>query len=104
VQIERVYDCEKRQKGAEMDLRWSEQAYQTAVAAGQASSAERRRWEGQNEWDAENMCTESTRFTVDRDEELRQCCREANITRYTLINYLLRTWMAAWKHYQGGGR
>ena len=76
---------------------WSIDAYQTAMQAAKADSLTRRRWAGQNEWDAEHMCTESTRFTADRDAELRRCCREAGITRYTLIGYMLRTWMAAWK-------
>ena len=76
---------------------WSIDAYQTAMQAAKADSITRRRWAGQNEWDAENMRTESTRFTADRDAELRRCCREAGITRYTLIGYMLRTWMAAWQ-------
>lgn len=76
---------------------WSIDAYQTAMQAAKADSLTRRRWAGQNEWDAENMRTESTRFTADRDAELRRCCREAGITRYTLIGYMLRTWMAAWQ-------
>lgn len=80
-----------------MDMRWSTAAYEVAVAAGKEQKAARRRWDGQNLWDAENMCTESTRFTVEQDEDLRRCCEEAGVTRYTLINYLLRTWMAAWK-------
>ncbi len=82
-----------------MDLRWSDLAYQGAAEAGTAGPQERRRWYAQNEWDAEHMRTESTRFPLDLDTELRQCCREAHVTRYTLINYLLRAWMTAWKAY-----
>lgn len=86
-----------------MDTRWSDAAYKVAVEAGQDEYLQRRRWASGHEWDAENMRTESTRFTKRQDEELRQCCKEARVTRYTLINYMLRTWMAAWKNYQGGG-
>lgn len=82
-----------------MDLRWSDLAYQVAVEAGKEGLKERRRWYAQNEWDAEHMRTESTRFPLDLDTQLRQCCREAHVTRYTLINYLLRAWMAAWRTY-----
>ena len=79
---------------------WSTDAYQTAVQAAKADPLTRRRWAGQNEWDAEHMCTESPRFTAAQDEELRRCCREARVTRYTLIGHLLRAWMAAWKNSQ----
>lgn len=87
-----------------MDLRWSGIAYQVGVEAGKAGPSERRRWFLQNEWDAENMRTESTRFPLDLDTELRQCCREAHVTRYALIAYLLRAWMAAWRTYGRSGQ
>lgn len=74
-------------------------AYTAAVDAGKAPRSERRRWAGQNEYDSANMKTEATRFTAAEDERLRRCCDEAGVTRYTLINYLLRTWMAAWEVY-----
>lgn len=74
-------------------------AYTAAVDAGKAPRDARRRWAGQNEYDSENMKTEATRFTAAEDERLRRCCGEAGVTRYTLINYLLRTWMAAWEVY-----
>lgn len=80
-----------------MDVRWSAPAYQAATQAAGEDKQARRRWDGQNDWDRENMCSESTRFTADLDAELRQCCKEAGVTRYTLIAYLLRTWMAAWR-------
>nr|WP_325298643.1 hypothetical protein [uncultured Dysosmobacter sp.] len=89
------------QKGCVMDTRWSTAAYKTAVEAAREERPARRRWDGQNEWDADNMRTESTRFTRALDEKLRQCCKEAGVTRYTLINYLLRVWMAAWETYRG---
>ena len=76
---------------------WKEAAQQVSISAAEADSLARRRWAGQNEWDAEHMCTESTRFTAAQDEELRRCCREARVTKYTLIGHLLRAWMAAWK-------
>lgn len=79
---------------------WSIPAYETAVQAAKADYPARRRWALQNEWDAENMCTESCRFPVDLHENLIRCCKEAGITRYSLIAYLLRTWMAAWDAYQ----
>lgn len=74
-------------------------AYTVAVGAGKASDSDRKRWAGQNEYDSDNMRTEATRFTVAEDARLRRCCSEAGVTRYTLINYLLRTWMAAWEVY-----
>lgn len=86
-----------------MDTKWSTAAYETAVQAAKEDSQARRRWSGQNEWDANNMRTESTRFTRTLDEDLRQYCREAGVTRYTLISYLLRVWMAAWRAYGEDG-
>ena len=85
--------------GERMDTRWSKCAYQVAMKAAVEEPAARRRWDGQNLWDYENMRTESTRFTAAQDEELRRCCAEARVTRYTLISYLLQTWIAAWKRY-----
>lgn len=72
-------------------------AYTAAVDAGKADSPTRKRWAGQNDYDHDNMRTEATRFTAAQDAQLRRCCEEAGVTRYTLINYLLRTWMAAWE-------
>lgn len=43
------------------------------------------------------MRTVSTRFRTDQADRLREYCREANVTRYGLINYMLRAWMAAWE-------
>ena len=82
---------------------WIDQAYDAAVSAGKEGRAARRKWAGQNAYDQSYMRTESTRFTRDQDEELRRCCKEAGVTRYTLIAYLLRAWMAAWQTYQGRG-
>lgn len=82
-----------------MDMRWSRHAYLSAMDAAKQPPRTRRRWAGQSEYDAEHMVTESTRFTVAQDAALRRCCREAGISRYTLINYLLRAWMAAWEVY-----
>lgn len=81
------------------NLKWMNHAYTVAVDAGKASRSDRRRWAGQNEYDRDNMKTEGTRFTVSEHDRLCRCCEEAGITRYTLINYLLRTWMAAWEVY-----
>ena len=78
---------------------WSRPAYEAAMEGAKELPFRRRRWAWQNEYDAQNMRTESTRFPLDEDIRLRQCCREAHVTRYTLINYLLRTWMAAWEVY-----
>lgn len=81
--------------------KYAELAHPIATAAGRDGPIARRRWAGQNDYDADNMVTESTRFTAAQDLDLRQCCHEAHVTRYTLINYLLRSWMAAWKTYKG---
>ena len=59
--------------------------------------AARRRWAGQTAWDADHMCTESTRYPRHLDARLRRCCKEAGISRYYLISYMLRAWMAAWE-------
>lgn len=84
---------------------WAHQAYRVAAEAGQDGPAARRRWARQAEYDAENMHTECTRFNNDQDARLRQCCREAEVTRYALIGYLLRSWMDAWETYRDcGGR
>ena len=80
-----------------MDTRWSEPAYAAALAAAENGKEPRPRWSGQNGWDAENMVTESTRFPRDLDAQLRRCCREAHVTRYHLINYMLRLFIAAWE-------
>lgn len=85
------------------DFKWAEQAYKVAAEAGKDGQAARRRWAGQNEYDADNMHTECTRFNNTQDARLRRCCREARVTRYTLISYLLRCWMAAWETYQNRG-
>lgn len=82
---------------------WAEQAYQIAAEVGKDGYPARRRWAGQNRYDEENIFTESTRFNADRDDRLRQYCREAGVTRYALISYLLRSWMAAWETYRGCG-
>ena len=82
-----------------MDIRWSSTAYRVGVEAGKAEPEERRRWYLQNEYDADHMRSESTRFPAYLDEELRRYCLEAGVTRYTLIAYLLRAWMAAWQTY-----
>lgn len=54
----------------------------------------RQRWQGQREWDRENMVTESTQFPRRIDEKLRKMCREDGINRSRLISYMLLTWMA----------
>lgn len=77
-----------------MNLEWSTDAFLAAVGCADEPRP-RKRWAGQNDWDAENMVTESTRFTVENDARLRRLCREAGVTRYYLISYMLHTWMAA---------
>lgn len=79
-----------------MKTEWSGPAWLTACAAASASQESRRRWAGQNAWDAENMETVSTRMPKEDAAQLRQYCQDAGINRYTLLNYMLRTWMAAW--------
>ena len=81
-----------------MDDQCYEVAYRVAADAGKAKRLDRRRWL-KTQWERDNMRTESTRFTVEMDAELRRCCRQAGVTRYALIAYLLRAWMAAWKVY-----
>lgn len=76
---------------------WIEQAFESAVSAAEESAPARRRWRGQNRWDEDHMNTESTRFPNDLHAELIACCESAGVTRYALIAYLLRTWIAAWK-------
>ena len=83
------------------NLKYAELATPVAVGAARDGPVARRRWGRQNEYDADHMHTESTRFTMEQDQRLRRYCREARVTRYTLISYLLRTWMAAWEAYKG---
>lgn len=83
--------------------KWANQAYRVAADAGKDGPAARRRWAGQNEYDADNMHTECTRFNSEQDTKLRRCCREARVTRYALIAYLLRAWMAEWETYRDCG-
>lgn len=73
---------------------WSKDAFLAAVGFA-AEPKTRKRWPGQDDWDAENMVTESTRFTKEADERLRRLCKEAGVTRYHLIAYMLHAWMAA---------
>lgn len=82
---------------------WTGPAYKVAAEAGKDGRAARRRWARQDEYDAENMHTECTRFNSVQDARLRRCCQEAGVTRYTLISYLLRMWMAAWETYRECG-
>lgn len=79
------------------DLRWSQKAWKTAVAAGKAPEKERKKWAGQNDWDKDNMLTISTRLTIKDALRLKVYCKEAGITVYTLVNYMVRVWMAAWE-------
>ena len=76
---------------------WKGIAQAAAEKAARRAAASRKRWDGQAAWDAENMRTVSTRFRTDQADRLREYCREANVTRYGLINYMLRAWMAAWE-------
>lgn len=80
-----------------MDIRWSKHAFEAATEAATPDGAAAIKRERQALWDADHIRTESTRFPVDLDAKLREYCNEANVTRYTLINYLLRVWMAAWE-------
>ena len=86
-----------------MKTEWACPAWGAAMdAAAVAAEPKRKRWQGQANWDAENMRTESTRFPVDLDTKLREYCREAGVSRYYLINYMLRVWMAAWEEVRNG--
>ena len=78
-------------------MRWSKAAFLTATQTATPDTMDAMRRDRQAQWDADHIKTESTRFPIDLDTKLRKCCKEANVTRYTLINYLLRAWMAAWE-------
>ena len=78
-----------------MNTEWSIPAFMAAIYCADEPKP-RRRWDGQNDWDAEHMVTESTRFTIENDARLREICKQAGVTRYHLIAYLLHTFMAAW--------
>ena len=86
-----------QKRGYFVDLRWSKAAFLTATQAAKPDSMAAMRRDRQAQWDADHIKTESTRFPIDLDAKLRKCCEDANVTRYTLINYLLRAWMAAWE-------
>lgn len=80
-----------------MNTDWSIPAYEAGVDAARHAAQPRARWDGQNGWDADNMETVSTRMPRDIAEQLRQYCDEAHVSRYHLINYMLRTFMAGWE-------
>lgn len=71
-------------------------AYQAAcTAAFDAAAAPKKVRRRQNDWDAANIRTESTRLPIAEDQRLRKLCKQMHITRYQLIGYMLRTWMDA---------
>ena len=80
-----------------MDLRWPKHAFEAATEAATPDGAAAMKRKRQALWDADNIRTESTRCPIDLHTKLRKYCDEASVTRYTLINYLLRVWMAAWE-------
>lgn len=86
-----------------MNTEWSVPAWSAGVeAAGEAAGGGARKWAGQADYDREWMKTESTRFPLDLHQKLEAYCREAGVTRYHLINYMLRVWMAAWEGVRNG--
>lgn len=80
-----------------LDVRWSAPAWTAATIAAATPREERRRWSGQNGWDAEHMRTVSTRLPTEEAARLERYCREAGITRYQLLGYMIKTWMAGWE-------
>lgn len=74
-------------------------AYEAAVGA--AKAAARRRWRGQAAWDKDNMETVSCRLPRGEAARLRRCCKEAGLTRYELIAYMVSIFMAGWEAYHG---
>ena len=80
-------------------MEWHDPAFRIAVDAAKTQTR-RRRGPAQARWDRENMFTESTRFTETQDRKLTQFVEEAGTSKYALINYLLRAWMAAWEEYR----
>lgn len=81
-----------------MALEWADAAYKVAADAAK-TPFRRRRGPAQRRWDREHMFTESTRFTETQDRKLTQYCEEADVSKYRLIDCLLRAWMAAWEEY-----
>lgn len=79
------------------DKSWVLPAFRGAADAATQPRSRRARWKRQNQWDRENMRTESTRFTVEEDRRLRRCCREAHVNRSHLIAFMLRAWMESWE-------
>lgn len=84
------------------DMKWVLPAYQAGTNAAMPEGRKRMRWARQKEWDGDHIFTESTRLPADLDRKLRQYCREAGVTRYHLIGYMLRAWMAAWEVVRDG--
>ena len=85
-----------------MDLRWSGCAWDVATQAGKAAAEgrkKRRRWIGQSEWERKNMRTISTRLRLSDAVVLDRYCREAHVTKYELLQFMVRAWMAAWAAY-----
>lgn len=82
-------------------MEWNDIAYQVGVDAAK-TPPRRHSGPAQRRWDRENLFTESTRFTETQHHKLAQYCKEAGVPRYSLINYLLRAWMAAWEVVRDG--
>lgn len=79
-----------------MRREWAGPAWMAACAAASTAREKRKRWPRQAAWDAEHLETVSTRLPIAEATRLRRYCKEAGISRYTLLNYMVRAWMAAW--------
>lgn len=91
-----------------MDYRWTRPAWEVAKKTGMtmAEAAEERRIRRRrqkSEWDAKNMRTISTRMRLSDAVVLDRYCREAHVTKYELLLYMVRAWMAAWETFSEAG-
>lgn len=78
---------------------WRVPAHDQAVNAAMTAAEERRtrRRRQRSDWDAKNMRTVSTRMRISDVVVLDRYCREAHVTKYELVQYMVRCWIEAWK-------
>lgn len=70
--------------------KWNETAWKVATAAANLPAKEIR-----TDYRDDGLRSVSTRIREETVDELKQMCDRAGTTRYALLNYMARAWMAA---------
>ena len=73
-----------------MHIKWSEKAYNAAEAASNVDNVITCR---QARWDKTHIKSASTRLPTDIEKVFRRICFKNGVTRYRVINYMIRTWI-----------